>query len=296
MRILITGATGNIGSGIAAVLQAAGHELVLYDIVPPPTKEPLAGLPYVQGDIQAGIGLDRAAAGCDVVLHTAAWHGVHGKQKTEADYWRLNVDGTFWTYQAAANAGIKRFVFLSSMAWHGTYSKYGFTKVLGEHLAEYYQQNHAIRSIIIRPHDLTPWRNFPAGYGARLLYGGVDREDVLDCVNLAVTRLLQQGDANGPNVVVQAVRANAFGAGQLAGWEHDAEAVCERIFPGSTELIRRYALDIKRVPEIVDVLPGAAEIGYTPKRHFGTFLAELRRLDGEIGQAAVMALRCPYGT
>ena len=47
-------------------------------------------------------------------------------------------------------------------------------------------------------------------------------------------------------------------------------------------------------PSITTSSLGWEEVGYAPHRHFGTFLAELRRLDAEIGEAAVRALRCDY--
>lgn len=52
----------------------------------------------------------RAATGCDLVVHTPAWHGIDSRTKTETDFWRLNVDGTFWALQAARSAGIPRVV------------------------------------------------------------------------------------------------------------------------------------------------------------------------------------------
>src|SRR5262245_25143018 len=171
MRILLTGATGNVGRGIIPHLRTARHDLILYDVVTLPDTEPFAGLPFIQGDIQAGIGLDRAAQGCDLILHTPAWHGIHWRQKTEADYWRLNVDGTFWIFQAAVAAEIQRVVFLSSMAWQNHYDKYGFTKRIGEELCEYYRLNHQVRYVAVRPADFTPWgTDFVNRYGARLLY------------------------------------------------------------------------------------------------------------------------------
>src|SRR4051812_10765835 len=115
MKILITGAGGNVGRGMVPRLLSRGHDLVLSDVNPLPP--PLEQQPFVQCDVQCGFGLERAAAGCDLVLHLPAWHGIHSKVKTEIDYWRLNVDGTFWMFQAARSAGITRVVFLSSMAW-----------------------------------------------------------------------------------------------------------------------------------------------------------------------------------
>lgn len=296
MRILVTGASGNVGKGIIARLRAAGHDLVLYDVTPLPGGEPFAGLPFVQGDAQAGIGLDRAAQGCDLIVHTPAWHGIHWNVKTEADFWRLNVDGTFWMFQAAQGANISRVVFLSSMAWHGHYDKYGFTKRVGEELCEYNRQRHGIRYVAVRPADFTPWGAAFLRYGARLLQGGVDREDVLDCITRSVEALAPTlPDGTEPEgIVVNALRADPFTEDQIAGWENDPLGTCERIFPGSRQLIEKYGIDIRQKPGLSGPDEGASRIGYTPTRHFGSFLTELRRLDSEGGETAVRAVRCGY--
>jgi len=296
MRILLTGASGNIGSGLIPRLRAAGHDLVLYDVARPPDGEPFAGLPFVQGDAQAGVGLDRAASGCDLIVHTPAWHGIHWNLKTEVDFWRLNVDGTFWMFQAAQAANISRVVFLSSTAWYGHYDKYGFTKRVGEELCEYNRQRHGIRNVSVRPNDLTPWGDDYLRYGARLLQGGVDREDVLDCVAAAVESLapsLPEG-SEPEGIIVHAMRPDVFTAEQIAGWEADPLAACERVFPGSRALVEKYGIDIRHKPGLSGPDTGAAQIGYASTRHFGTFLDELRRLDSEGGEAAVRAVRCSY--
>ncbi len=298
MRILITGATSTVSRGIIPLLQKAGHEIVLHDLVRLPTNNPVfEGLPFVQGDIQAGVGLAQAAHGCDLILHTPAWHGIHWRDKTETDYWRLNVDGTFWTFQAAVGAGITRMVFLSSMAWHGHYDKYGFTKRVGEELCEYYRRNHKIRYVAVRPHDFTPWGNdFVNRYGARLLYGGVDWDDVLDCVRLSIEKLAEPlpADTETEALFVNASRANAFTREQIADWEADPLTACERIFPGSRALVEKYEIRIDKQPSVVDLGDDAAQIGYAPRQHFGTFLQRLRELDAQGGPEAVAALRCPY--
>lgn len=296
MRILLTGASGNVGKGIAQRLRDAGHDLVLHDLSRLPETAPFTDLPQVQGDAQIGDGFVQAAQDCDLILHTPAWHGIHWRAKTEADFWRLNVDGTFWMFQAAVAAGIKRVVFLSSQAWHGHYDKYGFTKVIGEELCEYNRRNHGIRYVSIRPADFTPWGDDFGRYGARLLYGGVDREDVLDCIQRAVEKLSQTlpEGSEAEAIIVNAVRPNAFTPEQIENWEADPIATCGRIFPDSRSLIEKYNIDITRKPGLSDLGEGAAAIGYTPQRHFGTFLDELRRLDAEGGEAAIKAVRCEY--
>ena len=297
MRILITGAGSNIGKGMIQRLTDAGHDLVLSDLNKLPDTAPFIGLPFVQCDVQSGFGLERAATGCDLVLHLPAWHGIHWNSKTEADFWRLNVDGTFWAFQAAKAAGVSRFVFLSSQAWHGHYDKYGFTKRIGEELCEYNRCSGGMRYVAIRPADLTPWGDdWVNRYGARLLYGGVDREDVLDCVTAAVQYLvkpLSEG-AEPEGIIANAVRANGFTPEQIADWETDPLTVCESVFPGSRELVEKYGIRITQKPGFSDVGDGAAIIGYAPTRHFGAFLEELKRIDRDGGPKAVRALRCPY--
>ena len=289
MRILITGAAGNVGTGMSERLAAAGHELVLTDIAEPHVSVTHR---FVRCDLLTGDGLDAASEGCDLVLHTAAWHGIHLSSKSPVDFWRLNVDGTFLVLEAARTAGIDRLVFLSSLAWHDRYGTYGFTKVVGEELCEQQRRTRGLRYVAVRPGDFTPWGDNFIRYGSRLLYGGVDRDDVLDCVALAVERLVADGGRSdeAEAIVVNAVRANAFREDELDGWERDPLAACERIFPGSAALVGRYAIDISRRPVVVD--PGDAEqtIGYVPRTHFGTFLQQLAALDPQ----AVAEQRCPY--
>ncbi len=285
MKILVTGASSNVGRGMIPRLLTAGHTLVLSDINKLPEKEPFTGLEFVQADVQIGVGLERAALGCEAILHLPAWHGIHWNAKTEADFWRLNVDGTFWMFQAAQSAGIKKIVFLSSQAWHGHYDKYGFTKRIGEELCAYNQQRHGIQYVAVRPADFTPYRDF-LHFGSRLLYGGVDRDDVLDCIEASVTY------TGGESFFVNAVKANALTDEQTTQWESDPMASCEQIFPGSRMLVEKYGLDISRRPHQSNA--EATPLGWMPKRHFGTFIEELARQESLLGAEGVRKLGCPY--
>ncbi|MBA2720297.1 MAG: NAD(P)-dependent oxidoreductase [Chloroflexi bacterium] len=292
MRILISGASGNLGRALIARLKSSNHDLVLTDLIDPAEDDLFAGLPFIALDVQTGVGLERAAAGCDLIVHLPAWHGIHTGQRSEADFWRLNVDGTFWMYQAAAAAGVTRVVFLSSQAWHRHYDKYGFTKRLGEELSEYSRRNHAVSYVAVRPADFTPSQSF-LDYGVRLLYGGVDRDDVVDATLASIDYLGQKSAAEPEALVVNAVRRNAFTEADLEGWEADPIGTCARIFPGSRELLENYRLDIGKCPIVVDTGEGANRVGHEPTRDFGTFLEELRLLDESLGLPVVRHLPGP---
>lgn len=292
MRILITGAAGRLGSALAPRLVEDGHDLVLSDLHAPADYAPSSALGFVAADVRAG-GLEDAAAGCDLIVHLPAWHGIHERSRSEADYWRLNVDGTFWMFQAAVARNVKRVVFLSSLAWHSAYGKYGFTKRVGEELCEYYRQNHRISYLAIRPADFTPTSTF-LEHGTRLLYGGVDRDDVVAAAVASIDHLARPSNDEPSGTIVNAVRRNAFEAGQVDDWEVDPLAACGRIFGGAAqELVERYGLDIGLRPTVVDPGLGGPSIGYTPTRDFASFIDTLWLLDQSLGLPTVRTLPGP---
>jgi uncharacterized protein YbjT (DUF2867 family) len=78
MRILLTGASGSIGSALAPALHDAGHDV--RGLGRDPARVP-AGLDFVQGDAVAGTGLDEALDGIDVayfLMHSMEGDGRDG--------------------------------------------------------------------------------------------------------------------------------------------------------------------------------------------------------------------------
>lgn len=147
-KVLVTGATGFIGGRLAerlareegAIVTGTGRNL---DAVPF-VKE--AGVTLMQADLLDEEATRRAMAGQEVVFHVAAWLGRHGG---EQQAYALNVAATALAVRLAAEAGVKRFVQVSSIAAYGHPPKvllvdedqpldteqeviYGRTKALGE--------------------------------------------------------------------------------------------------------------------------------------------------------------------
>lgn len=295
MKILITGATGNIGKGLIPLLAGHGRSLVLSDLPASPDESLLHGFPYIPCDVQHGVGLERAAIGCDMLIHLPAWHGIHWREKTEIDYWKLNIEGTFWAFQAAQSAGIKKVVFLSSQAWHGHYDKYGFTKRIGEEVCEYNRRNHGIGYVAVRPADLTPFGNdYLNRFGAGFLYGRVHRDDVLQSIVQSVKFLETTPGPEAPGVIVDAVRKPSFTAKDIENWESDPLGCAEAIWPGSRALIEKYGIQIQRKPHVIESFLGWEEVGYQPQYDFGSFLNELRDLESTVGEDEVRRKTCEY--
>jgi len=110
-RALVTGATGLVGSYIVERLLADGWSVRA--LVRSPSAELRArGVALVVGDVLDAGSFVHAAAGCEIIFHTAAAIIASGGWET---YRRLNVDGT-WNAIAAAERAGARLLQLSSVA------------------------------------------------------------------------------------------------------------------------------------------------------------------------------------
>lgn len=117
MRIVVTGATGNVGSALLAALTTRGHPVVGLARRPPqPTSYAAVEWHSVDLTRSPGAVLRRAFDGADAVVHLA-W----GFQPTrdEAYLERLGVGGTREVLAAAADAEVPQVAHMSSM---GAYS------------------------------------------------------------------------------------------------------------------------------------------------------------------------------
>jgi dihydroflavonol-4-reductase len=118
MTTLITGATGFVGSAVLRRLVEAGHDVRAL-VRPASDLTNLDGLSVdiVAGDVLDRALLDRAAAGCEAVFHVAADYRLWISKPEEM--YAANVDGTRNVMLAAANAGVSRIVYTSSVATLG---------------------------------------------------------------------------------------------------------------------------------------------------------------------------------
>lgn len=108
--VLITGASGFIGRSLTERLQGDGVRVRGVDFAADPDRDIVAGDVAVAGPWQ------RAAGGCDTVVHTAA---IVSNAASADDAWRVNVLGTRHAIDAAVDAGASRFVHFSSVRAFG---------------------------------------------------------------------------------------------------------------------------------------------------------------------------------
>jgi len=114
-KVLITGASGFVGSAVARQLTEAGFTVrALVRGHSPRTH--LAGihLEYVEGDLRDRASIRRAMAGVRFVFHVAADYRLWARDRSEI--YTSNVEGTRHIMEEALAAGVERVIYTSSVA------------------------------------------------------------------------------------------------------------------------------------------------------------------------------------
>lgn len=125
MNLLLTGATGFLGSRLATDLQSKSG-VNLTAAVRRRIEIPAAHIVEVQG-LDANTGWSTALTNQQVVIHAAARAHIMKDEVADplAEYRRVNVDGTLNLARQAAAAGVKRFIFISSIKVNGEQTPLG---------------------------------------------------------------------------------------------------------------------------------------------------------------------------
>lgn len=124
MKLLVTGASGFIGRALCAGLSDAGGAELVATVRSADCATPLAGSVRVK-ELRPDTRWHDALHSVDVVVHTAARVPVTDGSDDLAEYRRVNVDGTVNLARQAAECGVRRFVFLSSVKVNGNNTQAG---------------------------------------------------------------------------------------------------------------------------------------------------------------------------
>lgn len=173
-RVVVTGAAGFLGAAVAAACLARGDQVVGIDLA---TTDPAPGpgRRWVSGDISRAGPWESALVGADLVVHTAAIVTEDGNRDR---FDAVNVTGTRRVCAAAAAAGVRRVVHLSSIVVYGdrftpgslrretdpvvpTGGPYTDTKIASEHAALAVAAEDGLAVTIVRPGDVIGPRSVP---------------------------------------------------------------------------------------------------------------------------------------
>lgn len=169
MKVLMTGGSGLVGSRLAPML-AERHELTHFD-----RADPGDGRPWVDGDLLDPAAVAEACAGQEAVIALAAIHGANWRALGDHAMFEINVMGLHNLLEGAARAGVRRFVFTSSISaiGHGAGTPppylpidealprgpadlYGHSKAVGEQLCAWATARYGLSVIVLRPGFICP--------------------------------------------------------------------------------------------------------------------------------------------
>jgi nucleoside-diphosphate-sugar epimerase len=291
MRILITGAGGNLGRAAIPELESRGHVVRLADMRPIETDREFRLL-----DVRDREAVREAVAGCDAVVHAAALHGIHLSKWTPEDFWDINVTGTFNVFEAARREGMRKVVLCSTMGVYGAglersegawgycdeacpllpQDVYGLSKRLAEEIGTTYGRQWGVETVALRLGMFVPESTFER-YGFRLLFGGVDERDVAQAVGAALDFSPRDG-FKAFNVMAPV----PFSREETRDLATDLVGTLERHFPGVQALLAERGVDAREQvwwPVVWSSVRAQERMGYHPRYGFGEFLAAYREGD-----------------
>ncbi len=266
MRVLVTGAAGLIGGGVAARL-ADDHDVIGLDLLPGP-QVTLIGDCLDVADWRQRIGP------IDAVVHTAALHAPHVGLKTSADFRRANVEATSRLLDFAIAAGASHFVLTSTTSLYGHALEaadravwvdeqlepqprdiYDETKLEAEKLVA-----SAIGSMTVTSLRMSRCFPEPAAVMAWYrLHRGIDRRDVAEAHALALRR-------KGPSATYVVSSATPFFRGDCEELATNAAKVVEHRCPGLIDRLAARGWPMPRsIDRVYDSSLATAELGFRPR-------------------------------
>jgi UDP-glucose 4-epimerase len=149
MRVLVTGGAGFLGSHVADALSSAGHQVTIFDRRPSPYLRPDQEM--ITGDLQDVPAVTAAMHQQEAVYHLAGFADLNRARHEPLATVRENVLGTAQLLEAAREAGLKRFVFASTIyVFSRLGGFYRCSKQSAELYVEEYQRRYGLDFTILR--------------------------------------------------------------------------------------------------------------------------------------------------
>ncbi len=284
MRIVLTGSSGRIGRAIYGAL-AEDHDVLGID-------RSVFSTTQVIGDCADTESIKPLLDGADAVIHTAGPHAPHVGVVPDAEFERINVEGTQSLFECARAAGVQRFVYTSTTALHGHATQPGSCVWIDEDTQPqpksiYHRTNLAAETLLESAADetlavrvLRMSRCFPEpapDMATYRLHRGVDARDVATGHVLALT---SQGDPFERYILSGATPFSKDDCEALAG---DAPSVIRARVPElAAEFDRRGWSLPQSLDRVYDPARAITELGWKPAHGWEEVFAQLDRASIEV--------------
>ena len=221
MKILVTGAAGEVAPGVVRALARHNQHRLLDQS----RGDELSAAEWVIGSILDTDLLARALEGVEAVVHLAIAKESAGRKPDTEEFFDVNVKGLYLLLAAAQAGGARCFVHIGSTApvighWYEgrnitvnspytTRGRYSLTKALQELVCEHFARNTELRVVVLRP-----WSPCDASGGtvpAEYSPGLIDGEDVGEACRLAI-EATELGDFEVFHIVATAEARKRFDA------------------------------------------------------------------------------------
>ena len=174
-KILITGATGFVGSHLAELCVKKGFEVIAFDRYNPnynlgwlEKSKYKDDINFVFGDIRDYDSVLKTMKGCKIVFHLAALIGIPYSYLSPQAYLKTNVEGTYNILESSKHLDIEQTIITSTSEVYGTakyipidekhpisaQSPYSASKISADQLAISYYNSFQLPIKIIRPFNV----------------------------------------------------------------------------------------------------------------------------------------------
>ena len=282
--VLVTGASGHLGSHLVPILVRDGFQLRGLDMAPPAAPLP-DECAFTQAALSDRDALREALRGVDVVVHTASLHP--WKTYTDDQYLDANIKGTWSLYALAAEMGISSIVLTSSIAATGygdipmdawpvgedalfpLSDLYSYTKHTQETIARMYADAGTVRTFALRPPAFMPRAELDT---CLAMTGPFCVVDDIASAHVAAVRVMcgsqEPGAQVGPFEAFNSVNRLPYTAAMCREVNGDPKRLAQLCWPDAYEWLLEMEFTGQGITASYDISKAERVLGWEPVFNF----------------------------
>ena len=209
MKVLITGATGFIGSHLTDFLLKKGMKIVAFDRYNPNYNlgwlehhKKNKNINFIFGDVRDYDSVFKSMKGCKAVFHLAALGGIPYSYDSPLAYYKTNVEGSYNVLEAAKVQNLDQIILTSTSETYGTaqyvpidekhpmsaQSPYSASKISADFLGLSYWNSFNMPIKIVRPFNVFGPRQSPRAVIPSIIIQALNNKNKIKLGNIVPSR------------------------------------------------------------------------------------------------------------